>query len=405
MKNLLDIARKLSPLLCLVATAISVGAAEVGNIIVRFHPDSGTELIESSPAIGSDGTIYFTTRDSATDLGAIYAVNPVSGQKIKSIPMNKIEAHGIMSSPAIGPNGRVFVGNGKQVTAYSPQLGVKVWDSDVFQPGGGVGVDQANFMCTPTLGPENPPKIYVANDDATYCDAGIFALDYNSGARSGGHIFNFDLNLFPANQIFADVDSSLAISSGGIVYMIAEHQNYVAAADSAKNFDCSQPPSPVWLANVHTEMDNVDVGLPDGSTHQRFQFTHFNSSPAVGSDGTVYVGAREGVAAIGPVGDVALFSPRTSSEDLLQLRSFRSSPAIGADGTVYIGCDNGRVYAIQPAGFATANGYLKWTFTPDWTPAVLASIVRLSSLLPQLQPMAPFTSHAQQNRVLPTRPG
>src|ERR1051325_7653563 len=123
----------------LLASAISA-SAEVGNIIHRVHPLTTTELIESSPAIGPDGTVYFTTRDGDTSgqmLGTIYAVNGTSGQIIANPSMNKIEAHGIMSSPTVGPDGAVVVGNGNRITKSASQLSIKVWDSDVFQPGGG----------------------------------------------------------------------------------------------------------------------------------------------------------------------------------------------------------------------------------------------------------------------------
>eukprot|EP01046_Picozoa_sp_COSAG06_P081803 COSAG06_NODE_28913_length_565_cov_1.886266_1_plen_103_part_10 len=35
----------------------------------------------------------------------------------------------------------------------------------------------------------------------------------------------------------------------------------------------------------------------------------------------------------------------------------RSSPAVGADGTVYVGSDDGKLYAL------TAGGELKWSYT------------------------------------------
>lgn len=52
------------------------------------------------------------------------------------------------------------------------------------------------------------------------------------------------------------------------------------------------------------------------------------------------------------------------------MNSIDSSPAIGSDGTIYIGSDDGRLYAIN------SNGTLKWQYTTgtgnyiDTSPAI-----------------------------------
>lgn len=61
-------------------------------------------------------------------------------------------------------------------------------------------------------------------------------------------------------------------------------------------------------------------------------------SPAVGKDGTIYVGSY----AISPQGRTNWISPAGGR--------FRATPAVGADGTVYIGAMNGYLYAIKPGG-------------------------------------------------------
>ena len=66
-----------------------------------------------------------------------------------------------------------------------------------------------------------------------------------------------------------------------------------------------------------------------------------HSSPAIGSDGTVYVGAFDHklYAINGKTGD-KLWEFRTG--DYVD-----SSPAIGSDGTVYVGSVDGKLYAIK----------------------------------------------------------
>ena len=68
-----------------------------------------------------------------------------------------------------------------------------------------------------------------------------------------------------------------------------------------------------------------------------------NSSPAIGSDGTFYVGSGYGndkLYAINGKTGVKLWEFETES-------GVRSSPAIGSDGTVYVGSFIGKLYAIK----------------------------------------------------------
>jgi outer membrane protein assembly factor BamB len=75
------------------------------------------------------------------------------------------------------------------------------------------------------------------------------------------------------------------------------------------------------------------------------------TSPAVGSDGTVYVGTSAGLCAITNNGIVAsnkwTFSPAFA---------YFGSPSIGMDGTIYSGDADGNLYAINP------DGSQKWVY-------------------------------------------
>jgi outer membrane protein assembly factor BamB len=82
-----------------------------------------------------------------------------------------------------------------------------------------------------------------------------------------------------------------------------------------------------------------------------------DSSPAIGSDGTVYVGSRDKkLYAINPKSGVKLWEFATRGPIV------RSSPAIGSDGTVYVGSDDKKLYAINGK-----TGVKLWEFeTGDW---------------------------------------
>lgn len=75
------------------------------------------------------------------------------------------------------------------------------------------------------------------------------------------------------------------------------------------------------------------------------------SSPAVGADGTVYVGSNDGyLYAIASDGTLKWRGTTANSIDL-------ASPAVGADGTVYVGSSDGYLYA-----FNGTTGARRWRF-------------------------------------------
>ncbi|SVE13899.1 uncharacterized protein METZ01_LOCUS466753 [marine metagenome] len=66
-----------------------------------------------------------------------------------------------------------------------------------------------------------------------------------------------------------------------------------------------------------------------------------NSSPAIGSDGTVCVGSYDKkLYAINPKSGAKLWEFETGDR-------VSSSPAIGSDGTVYVGSEDKKLYAIK----------------------------------------------------------
>ena len=73
------------------------------------------------------------------------------------------------------------------------------------------------------------------------------------------------------------------------------------------------------------------------------------SSPAVGIDGTIYVGSKDrNLYAINPDG--------TKKWEFITGRWVVSSPKIASDGTIYVGSYDDNLYAINP------DGTKKWEF-------------------------------------------
>lgn len=81
----------------------------------------------------------------------------------------------------------------------------------------------------------------------------------------------------------------------------------------------------------------------DGS--KRWEFNGgagFYSSPAIGSDGKIYVGSWDGYLYALNSGGTRLWSVRTSPPS-----DINSSPAAGSNGVIYVGSKDGNFYAFQ----------------------------------------------------------
>ena len=91
---------------------------------------------------------------------------------------------------------------------------------------------------------------------------------------------------------------------------------------------------------------------PDGTLKWRYLIeSELPSSPAIGSDGTVYIGANEHyiLYALNPDGTLKWRYD-------VQEGTIYPSPAIASDGTVYVGSNDGSLYALN------TDGTLKWRY-------------------------------------------
>ena len=100
-----------------------------------------------------------------------------------------------------------------------------------------------------------------------------------------------------------------------------------------------------------TGTSNWSFSLPSGG------FTGIYSSPSVGTNGTVYFGGEDGTLyALNPTNGASLWTFATGT-------AIYSSPALGLDGTVYFGS-----YKVQnndkPFLYAITNGTQRWRFQP-----------------------------------------
>jgi outer membrane protein assembly factor BamB len=255
--------------------------------------------IDSPPAV-DHGRIYVTSQD-----GNVYALNQ-DGELLWTVQTGGP----LRSSPAIGSDGTIYVGGcapcGPNPTpqgilyAISP-FGVVKWNVTVQNSGEGV-----DSLTSPTIGPDG--TIYVS-------DVGFRIVAVTPDGSLKWQVWTQ-----------GEVVDSPAVGADGTIY--------------------AQIDDPPQLPPCGTVLNKCLVALnPDGTIKWTLRDMGEFDSPAVGSDGTVYI---DGLA-VGPDGAVKWESPGTFS-----------SPSIGSDGTIYGSAGNG-VYAVNP------DGTVHWRFPSNST--------------------------------------
>ena len=247
------------------------------NYLYAFYTTNGTlkwryaagDDITSSPAIGDDGTIYFGEWD-----GHIHAVYPNGTRKWRYKTGDVVT-----SSPAIGEDGTVYCGSHDDyVYALYPNNGTVKWK---FKTGSWV-------HGSPTIGDDG--TVYIGSDDGY-----LYALYPNNGTMKW------------QCQIGATW-ASPALDEEGTLYIGVWDKKFYAI-------------------------------YPNGTIKWSFYIGDrvWGSSAAISADGTIYFGTSD-ISGSAPwaLDIIALNSDGTEKWRHFIETSF-SSPAIGEDGTVYIG--------------------------------------------------------------------
>jgi outer membrane protein assembly factor BamB len=306
---------------------IYVGALDNGLCAVK--PNGGVKWryatggeIQSSPAIAADGTVYVGSNDSC-----LYAVNPDGTLKWKYVTNGSIR-----SSPAIAFDGTVYFGAGRDgLYAMRPDGTVK-WNYVI--AGAGINTSPAIAADGTVYFGTDASSVYAVNPNGTerwrYVSyiGGAFASPaigsdgaIYCGARAGRNE-GFLCSLSPDGTlrwsfiVDEEISSSPAIGFDGTIFFGTtsssgwEYIGRLHALNSDGTLKWSfDPGSPVW-----------------------------NSTPAINSDGMIYVGSD----------DLCTVYPDGTSKWLYDASGdVESSPTIGSDGTIYFTSDDGYLYALK----------------------------------------------------------
>jgi outer membrane protein assembly factor BamB len=299
------------------------------QVTANFIPQVGTPKwsyttegqIYSSPAVGSDGTIYV---GSGWGDNKLHAINSDG-----TLKWSYTTEHAVQSSPAVGSDGTIYVGSFDNKLYAINSGGTLKWS---YTTGNGI-------YSSPAIGSDG--TIYVGSYDGK-----LYAVNSNGTLKwsytTGGQIF-----------------SSPAIGSDGTIYIgLADGQLHAVAFDGAFKWSSStgnaiySSPAIGSDGTIYIGSNDRKLYATDSEGSLKWSYTTGDSiwsSPAIGVDGTIYVGSFDGkLYAINSNGTLR-WSYATGGQ-------IYSSPAIGSDGTIYVGSYDGKLYAVN------SNGTLKRTY-------------------------------------------
>jgi|GEM_PF-1615704 len=291
---------------------------EVDRCIHAIDPADGSKkwstnfdyYVNSSPAIGSDGTVYVCCQGVAADISTLYALDPENGA-IKWTFNN-----GGTGDPAIGSDGLVYIsgtgggGWGSYIYAINPASGPALEWSYKIETGGA------------TTGPviASDGTVYVRNN---YTD--LLAVEYDGGTGTGRLKWSCDMDSGGAGRMAAP-----AIADDGTLYVQTSYKLYsINPVNGGVN----------WIYPADGSGDD-EVGGHCGAV--------------IGIDGTIYVGAAGGLYAINPNGTLKWkYSPGI---DTFGNPVAARSPSVASDGRIYIAA-GWEFHAVDP------NGNCLWKYT------------------------------------------
>lgn len=265
---------------------------------IRWQYRLGSNLrIESSPAVGPDGTLYVAAK-AGVSIGRLFAIN-AEGKEVWPQPF--MFPDWVDSSPAIAP----VRGNSDDGTIY-----VGCFDGRLYaiRPN---GTQKWVFPTTATSYIYSSPAI--GADGTIYFGTGDFMAP---GSYMLYAVSPAGVKLW-SREAGGEIESSPAVAADGTIYYGSVDNNVYARA-------------------------------PDGTELYRYATGgDVVASPAIGADGTVFVGsADQYLYALTPALNLKWRFSTNGGID--------ASPVTGADGTLYFGSADRNFYALD------SQGNLKW---------------------------------------------
>ena len=284
-------------------------------------------LVTNSVSVGPDGTLYLGTTSPDS---RVYAVNPDGSLKWTYAAGASMD----LATPAIGPDGMIYFGAfDGNVTALTP-AGTVRWQR-------ALGTGSTSFA--PALAADGTLYTHHTNGSLYALSSADGTVKWSYNVGNVGSYYTAAI-IAPDGTVYqGSVDKNLyALNPNGTLrWKFATGGDMLAtpALDAAGN---------IYLATYSTS--RVISLTPAGV--QRWVYAGvtvtngISSSPCLSSDGTtVYLGATDRkVHALDAATGEPLWTYTTGGPILA------SSPAVDSNGVIYIGAYDGKLYALYPGG-------------------------------------------------------
>ena len=246
--------------------------------------------------------------------------------------LSSATAGNIVSSPAVGPDGTVYIG-------------VEVGASTSTTPGGRLfairpGGTQRWVFETPDWVDSTPA---IAADGTVYF--GCWDGNLDALRADGTRKWTYSARGFIASSPAIGSDGTIYFgSSGGFLYAVNPDGTAKWSFPVTDWIDSSPAIGPDGTIYFGSWDTYVYALAPDGTEKWRYKTGgNVTSSPALAADGTVYVGSRD-------LNFYALTATGALKWSATLGDTIETAPAIGADGAVYVTTTGGRIFALETDG-------------------------------------------------------
>jgi outer membrane protein assembly factor BamB len=255
-----------------------------------------TGLLANSPAIGADGSVYFGSLD-----GNLYAVDP-EGAELWRVPLGQVSG-----VPALSAEGVIYSGVASPVEEMFYALrrdGSVAWSYHL---------ESLIVESSPVVGPDG--IVYLAASNPETGDGSVVALGPDGGERW-------------RYEVGSRLPFSPALGADGTLYVGAKNGNLYALN-------------------------------PDGSLRWQASLGAVSSSVAVGGEGTLYVGTSSEYEALNPTDGGRVWTFSAEPQEKREVH-FSSPATIDTAGVLYVGTREGELFAVN------LDGSLRWRmFLPE----------------------------------------
>lgn len=278
----------------------------------------------SSPSIGSDGTIYISGTNS------LRAINPDGSLKWSSSISSSTR-----STPALASDGTIYIGASGYVYAFD-STGAQKW---------AYSVSGGDVTASPAIGSDG--VVYVGSRNHT-----LYAINPN-GSPKWSVGLGGDIHM--TSPVVNSTGSVVYCGGGTTVWALNTSNGSVKWQRSigvgmTSSASLSPDGSTVYIGAYDGNMYSINAttGVINWQAPVGFVNASTSASPAIASDGTIYLGSN--------FGTLYAYNPDGTQKWLYETGSdIRASVALNSDGTVVVASYDGYV-----RGLDSTTGLEKW---------------------------------------------